>query len=96
MRLRMRREFCPDACAASLRLERVANPNGHFCGSGERKNVRVQDFRSARGERVGVVVAEIVEELRLRVFVGIRGVDAVDVGPDDEFVGIDDVRDDCA
>src|SRR5579871_4629648 len=56
----------------------------------------MQNFRSARSERVRFVVAEIVQELRLRVFVGIRGVNSIDVGPDHEFVGIDNMRDDRA
>src|SRR5579864_1896841 len=92
----MRRTLEAYPRAANLRLERVANPNGHFGGRGERKHVRMQDFRSACGERVRFVVAEVVQELRLRVFVRIGGVDSVDVGPDHELVGIDNVRDDRA
>ncbi len=56
----------------------------------------MQHLRSAGCERVRFVVAEIVQQTSLRGLVGIFGVDTVDVGPDDEFVGIDDVRDDRA
>jgi hypothetical protein len=45
---------------------------------------------------VGFLVTEFVEKARLDGFIGIGGKDAIDVGPDDEFVGVDDVRDDGA
>src|ERR1700744_694296 len=92
----MRGTLEADARAANLRIERVAHPNGHFGGSGERKYVGMQNFRSACGERVRFVVAQVVQELRLRVFVGVRGVDSVDVGPDHQLVSIDDVGNDRA
>ena len=79
-----------------LRLERVANPNGHFGFRGERQHVRVKNFCSAGRERVRFIVAQIVQKFCLRGLVRIRGVDAVHVGPDHEFVGIDDVSDDGA
>src|SRR6267154_3277507 len=39
------------------------------------------------------VIAELMQKARFGAFVGIGGVDAVDVGPDDEFVGVHDVGD---
>ncbi len=56
--------------------------------------MRVEDLRAAGCQGVRLVVAEIVKEPGLHGFVGIRGVNAVDVGPDHEFVGVQDVRDD--
>jgi hypothetical protein len=56
----------------------------------------VKNFRAAGGEGVSFVVAEFVKKARLGGFVGIGGVDAVDVGPDDELIGVYDMRDDGA
>ena len=54
----------------------------------------MENFRAARGEGMGFVVAELVEKPRLGGFVRIRGVDTVDVGPNDELIGVHDVGDD--
>ena len=85
-----------DACAADMRLERIADPNGHLSFGCEGQHVRVEHLRSARGERVRFVVTEIVEEFRMYALVGVLGVDAVYIGPDYELVGIDNVGDDRA
>ena len=54
----------------------------------------MENFRSARRKCVGLIIAEFMQKARFGGFVGIRGVNAVDVGPNDEFVGVHDVRDD--
>ena len=85
-----------DACAARQGIEGVANPDDHFGFSGERQNFGMKNFRTAGGEGVGFVITEFVEKSRFGGFAGIGGVNTIDVGPDDEFVGIDDVGDDGA
>lgn len=45
---------------------------------------------------MGFIVTEFVEKSRFGGFIGIRSVNAVDIGPDNEFVGIDDMGDDGA
>ena len=77
-----------------MRIESVTNPDDHFGFGGERKDFGVENFRAAGGKGMGFVIAEFVEEASFGGFVGIGGVDAVDVSPDDEFIGIDDVSDD--
>ena len=79
-----------------MRIESVANPDDHFGLGGERQHFGVKNFRAAGGEGVSFIVAEFVEKAGFGGFVGIGGVDAVDVGPDDEFVGVNDVGDDGA
>src|SRR5439155_23947495 len=80
--------------AARLRVESIANPDDHFGFGGERQYLRMENFRAAGGEGVGLIVAELMQKARFGRFVGIRGINAVDVGPNDEFVGVHDVRDD--
>jgi hypothetical protein len=79
-----------------LRIESVANPDDHFGFGGERQHFGVENFRAAGGKGVGFVVTELVEQVRFGGFVGIGRVDAIDIGPDDEFVGVHDVGDDGA
>jgi len=83
-----------DTRAAGLRIESVADPDDHFSLGGERKNLGVENFRAAGGESVGLIVAELMQEPRLGGFMGIRAVDAVDVGPNDQLIGVHDVGDD--
>src|ERR1700722_10156243 len=90
----MRRMFEPDPRATRLRLERGANPNSHLCRGRKRQDMRMQNLCTACRKRVRFVKTQIVQELRLRVLVRIRGVDSVDVGPDYELVGVNDVRND--
>src|SRR2546426_5659239 len=85
-----------DACAARLRIERVANPDDHFGFGGEGQHFFVENFCTAGGESVGFVIAQLVQKARFGGFVGIGGVDAVDVGPNDEFIGGNDVVNDGA
>ena len=77
-------------------IEGVADPDHHFGFCGERKNFGVEHFGAGSGESVSFVVAEFVKEARLGGFVGVGGVNAVDVGPDDQFVGVHDVSDDSS
>src|SRR5580704_15350276 len=56
----------------------------------------MKNLGAASRQRVRFIVAEIVQEFRLRGLVGICGVYAVNVGPDHQFVGVHDVRNDCA
>ena len=56
----------------------------------------MENSRAAGGKGVGFIVAEFVKKPRFGGFVRISGVDAIDVGPDDEFIGVDDVRNDGA
>jgi hypothetical protein len=77
-----------------LRIERVANPDDHFGFGGKRKNFGVEDFRATGGEGMGFVVAELVEKPGLGGFMGTRGVDAIDIGPNDELIGVYDVGND--
>src|SRR6266404_4673772 len=56
----------------------------------------MKNFGSTGCQRVCLVVAEIVKQLCFHGLVGIFGVDAVDVGPDHEFVSVHDVSDDRA
>src|SRR5256712_8384783 len=85
-----------DACAARLWIESVANPDDHFSFSREGQHFFVENFCAAGGESVGFVVAQLVQKARFSGLVGIGGVDAVDVGPNDEFIGVHDVGDDGA
>lgn len=85
-----------DARAARLRIEGIANPDDHFGFGGKRQNFSMKDFRAAGGEGAGFVVAELMQKARFGGFSGIGGVDAVDVGPNDELVGINDMRDNSA
>src|SRR5437660_5004449 len=82
--------------AASLRIEGIANPDDHFGFGGERQNFGVKDFRSAGGEGASFVVAELMQKVRFSGFAGIGGVDAADVAPNDELVGVHNVSDDSA
>jgi uncharacterized phage protein gp47/JayE len=54
----------------------------------------MKDFGSTCGEGVRVVVAEFMQKLRFDGFVGVGAVNAIDVGPDDQFGGVDNVSDD--
>jgi len=54
----------------------------------------VENFCAAGKQGVGFVIAELMQKARFGAFVGIGGVDAVDVGPNDEFVGVHNVGDD--
>ncbi len=54
----------------------------------------MENFRAAGSKGAGFVVAELVQKARFGGFAGIRGVDAVDVGPNDELIGVHDVRND--
>ena len=54
----------------------------------------MKNFRATGGEGAGLVVAELMQEARFGGFAGIGGVDAVYIGPDDEFVGVNDMSDD--
>src|SRR5437588_11421801 len=83
-----------NAGAASLRIEGIANPDDHFGFGGERQNLGVKDFGTAVGEGASFVVAELMQKARLGGFGGIGSVNAVDVGPDDELVGVHNVSDD--
>src|SRR5690242_11241237 len=85
-----------DAGAASLRIERIANPDDHFGFGGKRQNFSMKDFGAAVGEGASFVVAELMQKVRLGGFAGVGGVDAVDVGPNDELVGVHNVSDDGA
>src|SRR6266851_268278 len=96
-RLRMsERTGRADTCAAGLGIEGVANPDDHFGFRREGQHFLVENFRAIGGKGVGFVVAELVKKMRFGGFVGIGGVDAVDVGPDDELIGVHDVGDDGA
>src|ERR1700745_1045138 len=72
----------------------MADPNDHCGFGGEGKNFGMEDFRATRGEGMGFVVAELMEKPRFGGLMRICGVDAVNVGPNDEFVGVQDVSDD--
>jgi hypothetical protein len=85
-----------DACAASLGIKGVANPDDHFGFRREGQHFFVENFRAAGGEGVGFGVAEFVEQACFGGFIGIGGVDAVDVGPNNEFIGVHYVGDDGA
>src|SRR2546429_304403 len=85
-----------NAGAASLRIEGIANPDDHFGFGGERQNFGVKDFRSAGGEGASFVIDELMQKARLGGFGGIGGVNAVDVGPNDELIGVHNVSDDSA
>jgi hypothetical protein len=54
----------------------------------------MKNFCTGSGKSVGFVVAQLMEEAGFGGFVRIGGVDAIDVGPDDEFFGVHDVSDD--
>src|SRR5277367_6821007 len=56
----------------------------------------MQNFRAALGQCVGVVVTHFVQQLSFLIFAGVGGKDAVDIGPDDQFVGVHNVSDDGA
>jgi len=58
-------------CAPRLRIESIANPDDHFGFGSERKYFRVENFRAARGESVGFIVAELMQEARFGGLVGI-------------------------
>jgi len=77
-----------------LGIESVTNPDDHFGFSGQGQHFFVQNFCAAGGKGVGFVIAELMQKARFGAFVGIGGVDAVDVGPNDEFVGVHNVGDD--
>ena len=83
-----------NASAAYVRLESVADPYGHVGLRSQRQDARMKDFGAIGSERVSFVVAKIVEEPRLRRFIRVGGKDAVNVGPNHEFVGVQDVSDD--
>src|ERR1700682_1876283 len=68
--------LCPagngtDARAARLGIKSVAHPDGHFVFRGERKNLRMYNLRPAGGERVGIVVTKVVQQLGFRGLVRI-------------------------
>ena len=54
----------------------------------------MEHFGAAGGEGVGFIVTQLVEEPRFGGFVRIRRVDAVDISPDDELIGVNNVSDD--
>jgi hypothetical protein len=56
----------------------------------------MKDFGSAGCESVGFIIAQVVEKFSFDRIVRIRGVNTVDIGPDDEFFRVHDVRDDGA
>src|SRR5439155_7138695 len=78
-------------CAPRLRVEGIANPDDHSGFGGERQHFRVENFRAAGGEGAGLIVAELMQKARFGGFVGIGGEDAIDIGPDDQFVGVHDM-----
>src|SRR5258708_36019207 len=96
-RLRMsERTGRTDAGAPRLRIEGVANPDDHFAFGGERQHFLVENFRAAGGKDAGFVVTELVKKPCFGGFIGIGCVDAVDVGPNNEFIGVHYVGDDGA
>src|SRR5580693_4404980 len=52
----------------------------------------MHDLRAAGGECVSILITEVVQKLGFRGLVRIGSVDAVDVGPDHQFVGVNGVR----
>ena len=85
-----------DARASNVRLKCVANPDGHLRFGGKRQHVWMKHFCATGGERVRFIIAQVMEKFRFDRCVWVRGVNAVYVGPDDEFFGVDDVGDDSA
>jgi hypothetical protein len=79
-----------------VRLEGVADPDDHFGFGGQGQNLGVKNFRACGCESVRLIVGEFMEQAGFCGFARIGGVDAVDVGPDDKFVGVDDVGDERA
>src|SRR5260370_2203943 len=81
-------------CAARLRIESISDPNNHYGVGGERPTLGVENFRASGSEGAGLIVAELMQEARFAGVVRIRGVDAIDISPNNELVGVHGVRDD--
>lgn len=79
-----------------MRTEGVANPHGHFRFRSERQHVRMKNFGTAGGEGMSFIIAQVMKEPGFGRVVRIGSVNAVHVGPDDEFCGVEDVGDEGA
>jgi len=72
--------------------EGIENTDDHCGFGGEKEELRVEELRAV-GRGRGRIVAELMQQARFGGLLGIRG-DAVDVGPNEEFVASNEVRDD--
>src|ERR1700737_5671215 len=79
-----------------MRLEGVANPYGHFGFRGERQNAGMKNFGTACGQGMGFTVTQVVQHSGFVGYIGVVGVNTIDVGPNDKFLRVDDVSGDGA
>src|SRR3984893_17480224 len=79
-----------------MRLEGVTDPNRNFAIRRKGQQLRVEHFSTTGRQCVRFVVAEVGEEPGMGELARVFRVDAVYVGPDDEFIGIDDLGDEGA
>jgi hypothetical protein len=74
---------------ALLRREGVANVDGDIANHGRLHGLRVNHLGAEIGEFHGLVVRELIDDLSIRHQARIRRQHPVDIGPDDDFGGIE-------
>src|ERR1700736_6750263 len=79
-----------------MRLESIANPDGHFGFRGARQNAGTKNFGAACRAGKCFPVTQVVQYSGFVGFIGVVGVNTIDVGPNDKFLRVDDVSGDGA